>query len=307
MRETFVKTLIELAEKNPNVELLTADLGFGVLRPYNEKFPDRLTNVGIAEQSLIGVSAGLAKEGKTVFAYSIGNFPSLRCLEQIRNDCAYHELNVNIICVGTGFVYGALGMSHHATEDIAVMRALPGVCVFSPCDALEVECVTKAMAEYKGTCYMRLGRGGEMRIHDKINDFKIGKAIKVKDGKRAAIFLTGGIYDEVNSACEQLKAFGIEPSVYTFPTIKPIDKDVIEKCAKEHEVIVTVEEHNITGGFSGAVAEVMAELKDKKAFLVRIGLNDTYSSVVGSQKYLRDYYGINAKKIVESVRESLNV
>ena len=183
MRDTFVRTLIELAKNNNNIELITGDLGFGVLKPYWEQLPNQFTNAGIAEQNMTTVAAGMALEGKTVFTYSIGNFPTLRCLEQIRNDCAYHKANVKVVCVGGGFVYGSLGMSHQATEDLAILRSLPDVVVMAPGDLVEAEEATKAIAAYPGTCYLRLGRGGEKRIHDKIQDFKIGKAIKVKDGE----------------------------------------------------------------------------------------------------------------------------
>lgn len=303
MRDTFVKTLIELAKKDKNIELVTGDLGFGVLKPYWEQLPEQFINAGIAEQNMTTMAAGMALEGKTVFTYSIGNFPTIRCLEQIRNDCAYHNANVKIVCVGGGFVYGSLGMSHHATEDLALLRALPGVVVMAPGDLVEAECATKAIAEYPGTCYLRLGRGGEKRIHDKIDNFQIGKAIKINDGEKVALFSAGAIFDEVQEACKLLNEEGINPALYTFPTIKPIDKDVIEKYASEFDYVVTVEEHNIVGGFGGAVSEVMAEMKNKKAQLIRIGLNDIYSSIVGSQKYLRDQYGMSAKKIAQRVMD----
>lgn len=303
MRDTFVKTLIELAKKDKNIELVTGDLGFGVLKPYWEQLPEQFINAGIAEQNMTTMAAGMALEGKTVFTYSIGNFPTIRCLEQIRNDCAYHNANVKIVCVGGGFVYGSLGMSHHATEDLALLRALPGVVVMAPGDLVEAECATKAIAEYPGTCYLRLGRGGEKRIHDKIENFQIGKAIKINDGEKVALFSAGAIFDEVQEACKLLNEEGINPALYTFPTIKPIDKDVIEKYASEFDYVVTVEEHNIVGGFGGAVSEVMAEMKNKKAQLIRIGLNDIYSSIVGSQKYLRDQYGMSAKKIAQRVMD----
>lgn len=303
MRDTFVKTLIELAKKDENIELVTGDLGFGVLKPYWEQLPEQFINAGIAEQNMTTMAAGMALEGKTVFTYSIGNFPTIRCLEQIRNDCAYHNANVKIVCVGGGFVYGSLGMSHHATEDLALLRALPGVVVMAPGDLVEAECATKAIAEYPGTCYLRLGRGGEKRIHDKIDNFQIGKAIKINDGEKVALFSAGAIFDEVQEACKLLNEEGINPALYTFPTIKPIDKDVIEKYASEFDYVVTVEEHNIVGGFGGAVSEVMAEMKNKKAQLIRIGLNDIYSSIVGSQKYLRDQYGMSAKKIAQRVMD----
>ncbi|MBM6684756.1 transketolase [Faecalicatena contorta] len=306
MRDTFVRTLIELAKEDKNIELITGDLGFGVLKPYWEQLPDQFTNAGIAEQNMTTVAAGMALEGKTVFTYSIGNFPTLRCLEQIRNDCAYHNANVKIVCIGGGFVYGSLGMSHQATEDLAVLRALPNVVVMAPGDLVEAEECTKALAAYQGTAYLRLGRGGEKRIHERIENFQIGKAIKVKDGERVAIFSTGAIFEEVEVAYEMLKKDGIHPAVYTFPTVKPIDKAVIEYCCSQFELIVTCEEHNVVGGFGAAIAEVMAEMKEKKAYLLRIGINDEYSVKVGNQKYLRSQYGIDGPGIVKKIEEKIN-
>ena len=304
MRDTFVRTLIALAKENPNIELITGDLGFGVLKPFWEWLPDQFINAGIAEQNMTSAAAGMALEGKTVFTYSIGNFPTLRCLEQIRNDCAYHGANVKIVCVGGGFVYGSLGMSHHATEDIAVMRALPGVAVLCPGDLVEAEEATKAIAKYPGTCYLRLGRGGEKRIHDHIDNFEIGKAIKIHDGEKIAIFSTGAIFEEVADAEAILAEHDIYPAVYTFPTVKPIDRAVIARCAADFDMIVTVEEHNIVGGFGSAVAEALAELPER-ARLLRIGIHDTYSSIVGSQKYLRSQFGLDSGGIATQVLEAL--
>ncbi|MBQ7067104.1 MAG: transketolase [Lachnospiraceae bacterium] len=303
MRDTFVKTLVDMAKEDKNIELITGDLGFGVLKPFWEQVPNQFTNAGIAEQNMTTVAAGMALEGKTVFTYSIGNFPTLRCLEQIRNDCAYHKANVKIVCVGGGFVYGSLGMSHQATEDLAILRALPDVVVMAPGDLVEAEEATKAIAKYQGTCYLRLGRGGEKRIHNCIEDFQIGKAIKVHEGAEVAIFSTGGIFEEVQEAYEVLVKQGYQPAVYTFPTVKPIDKELIENVAREFQLIVTCEEHNIVGGFGSAVAEVMAEMIDKKAVLLRIGINDEYSIRVGNQKYLRERYNVDGSSIVKKIKE----
>ena len=304
MRDTFVKTLLEIAKKDKNVYIVTGDLGFGVLKPFWDELPDQIINAGIAEQNMTSIAAGLAMQGKVVYTYSIGNFPTLRCIEQIRNDCAYHDANVKVVCVGGGFVYGSLGMSHHATEDIAMMRALPNVTVVAPGDLVEAACATKAIYETPGTCYLRLGRGGEKQIHDSIDNFEIGKAIKIQDGEKIAIFSTGAIFDEVDEACKALSEEGIVPTVYTFPTVKPIDKDVILECASKYGTIITVEEHNLSGGFGSAVAEVLAEQDSKKAKLVRIALDDRYSCIVGSQKYLRQQYSIDSKAIIEKVKEN---
>lgn len=305
MRDTFVRTLIGLAKENKNIELITGDLGFGVLKPYWEQCPDQFTNAGIAEQNMTSVAAGMALEGKVVFTYSIGNFPTLRCLEQIRNDCAYHDANVKIVCVGGGYSYGSLGMSHHATEDIAILRSLPNVAVLCPADLVEAEEATKAIAEYPGTVYLRLGRGGEKRIHNSIPDFEIGKAIKVRSGEKVAIFSTGAIFEEITEALRLLEEKDIHPEVYTFPTVKPIDRDVINKCADDFDLIVTCEEHNLPAGFGAAVAEVMSE-KQRKAKLLRLGINDSYCCSVGSQKYLRKQNGLDAENIAAKIIDSLN-
>ena len=301
MRDTFVRTLVNLAKADKNIELVTGDLGFGVLKPFWEQCPDQFTNAGIAEQNMTSMAAGMALEGKTVFTYSIGNFPTLRCLEQIRNDCAYHNANVKVVCIGGGFVYGSLGMSHQATEDLAILRALPDVVVMAPADLVEAEECTKALAKYKGTAYLRLGRGGEKRIHEKLDNFEIGKAIKVHGGEKIAIFSTGAIFEEVAAAYCWLKTLNYNPAVYTFPTVKPIDKETIEKVSREFDLVVTVEEHNVVGGFGSAVAEVMAEMREVNTRLLRIGLNDEYSIRVGNQKYLRTQYGMDSGSIVEKV------
>ena len=305
MRDAFVRALIEVAKKNKNVELVTGDLGFGVLKPFWEQCPNQFTNAGIAEQNMASLAAGMALSGKIVFTYSIGNFPTLRCLEQIRNDCAYHNANVKIVCIGGGFSYGSLGMSHQATEDIAIMRALPNVAVFAPGDLVEAEVITKAIVDYPGTCYLRLGRGGEKRIHQKIDNFLIGKAIKIKDGDDIAIFSTGVIFDEVLVAYEKLVKNGLKPIIYTFPTVKPIDKETIKTIASICKYIFTIEEHNVIGGFGSAVSEVVSEITGNKASVLRVGLNDEYSIKVGAQKYLREQYKLDGKSIANIIIQNV--
>ena len=304
MRNAFIRAVLELAKADRNVEVVTGDLGFGVLKPFWEAVPDQFINAGIAEQNMTSMAAGMSLEGKTVFTYSIGNFPTLRCLEQIRNDCAYHDANVKVVCVGGGFSYGSLGMSHHATEDIAVMRSLPNVVVFSPADRVEAAAVAKAAAEYPGTCYIRLGRGGEQTVRESIADFRIGRAIPVQKGSRVAIFVTGDIYGEAARAAALLKDAGIVPTVYTFPTVKPLDLQTVRECAAEHRLIVTVEEHTVTGGFGSAVAEAMAE-QPAGARLVRLGIPDCYCSDVGDQQYLRRKYGLCGDQIADRILKEL--
>lgn len=305
MRDTVIKTLIELGKRDKDIELITGDLGFGVLKSFWETLPNQFINAGIAEQNMTGVAAGMALEGKKVFTYSIGNFPTLRCLEQIRNDCAYHKANVNIICVGGGYVYGSLGMSHHATEDIAILRALPDVTVICPGDPAEAALAVKKIAYTEGTCYLRLGRGGENNVNTVIKEFEIGKAYKLREAKtlhrKVAVFSTGAILEETLKACDMLEEQEIAVEQYSFPTVKPIDKEIIKDCAERFDNIFTVEEHNVVGGFGGAVAEVLAECGGK-AKLHRIGIDDFYCIEVGSQAYLREQVGINADGIVRKVK-----
>jgi transketolase len=306
VRNAVVNQLYELAQSFDDVLLMTGDLGYGVLTRFVESFPQRFINAGISEQNMTSVAAGMALEGKKVFTYSIANFPTLRCLEQIRNDCAYHHANVKIIAVGGGFAYGALGMSHHATEDIAIMRALPGVVVFAPGDLTEAEAVVNLAYEHEGVCYLRVGKGGERRIHPQSTKITMGRAIEIKAGKDIALFSTGSILDEVVSAVELLEGYGIHPYLFSFPTVKPIDETLIRQIANEVNLVVTIEEHNILGGFGSAVAEVLAETRDRnRARLLRIGLTDTYSSEIGTQGYLRDFYGLSAQKIFNQVKQSL--
>lgn len=306
MRDTVIRTLIELGKKDKNIELITGDLGFGVLKPFWEELPNQFVNAGIAEQNMTGVAAGMALEGKRVFTYSIGNFPTLRCLEQIRNDCAYHNANVNIICVGGGYVYGSLGMSHHATEDIAILRALPDVTVVCPGDPREAALAAEKIAYTDGTCYLRLGRGGEKTVNTALQEFEIGRAYKIREAKdlpkKTAIFSTGAILEETAKACDMLEKCGIAVEQYSFPTVKPIDADAIKNCADRFDDIFTVEEHNIVGGFGSAVAEVMAE-NNCRARLHRIGINDFYCIEVGSQEFLREKVGMNAEGITNRVKE----
>lgn len=303
MRDSFIRSVLELAKNDRNIEMVTGDLGFGVLRPFWEAVPDQFIDAGIAEQNMTAMAAGMALEGKTVFTYSIGNFPTLRCLEQIRNDCAYHGANVNIVCVGGGFVYGALGMSHHATEDLAVMRSLPDVTVFAPADKVEAAAVAKAAAEIEGTCYIRLGRGGEKVIRESI-DFRVGKALPVQQGEKVAIFSTGDIAGEVVKAAAILEEKGIVPTIYTFPTVKPLDAETVRACAASHELIVTCEEHNILGGFGTAVAEVLAEMPGA-ARLIRMGIGDEYCAIVGDQNRLRRQYGLTGEQIAARIEKEL--
>lgn len=300
MRNKTIQTIKKHAKNNKNIILLAADLGFNVLEPFQEEFPNRFFNCGIAEQNLMGVAAGLAKEDKQVFLYSINNFLTARCLEQVRNDCALNHLNVNILCVGGGLTYGTAAMSHHGTEDIAIMRALPNVIVATPCDKLEAECIIDSIIDINETCYIRLERANGVDIHNEINNFEFGKAIKIKDGNDIVIFAVGSIINEAIKASEELSKQGLSIAIYSFPTVKPLDEELIKECAQKFKLIVTLEEHNICGGFGSAVSEVLSQYKHDSVQLI-IGIDDTYSYEIGSQEYLRKYYKIDSNSIQEKI------
>ena len=299
MRDAFVRALMREAARDPRLTLITGDLGFGVLKPFWETYPDQFVNAGIAEQGMTGLAAGLARTGRTVLTYSIGNFPTLRCIEQIRNDCAYHDANVKIVCVGGGFVYGSLGMSHHATEDMAVLRALPGVTVFTPGDPAEVEAVVPVMLRTPGTCYLRLGRGGEPMLHDgPVMDWTLPRALTLRQGTDVALLSAGGILTQTVSAARLLQEQGVSAEVVSFPCLKPIDREKLVELAGRFRHLVTVEEHNIVGGFGSAVCEVIAEM-GMPCRVHRIGMEDVYSCIVGTQQYLRGQYRMDDRAICE--------
>lgn len=306
MRDHVVGRITELAMADPRIILITGDLGFGVLNEFREKCAGQFINAGVAEQNMTGLAAGMAMEGFIVFTYSIGNFPTLRCLEQIRNDVCYHNANVNILAVGGGFSYGPLGMSHHATEDISIMRALPNMRVLAPSDPWQAAALVDSLVNVPGPSYLRIDKSSAGLERQRESDFDIGMARVLRTGSDVTIIGAGGILAECIDAADILSNSNVSAGVMELATIKPIDHDSISVVASNTSLVVTVEEHSIIGGLGGAVAEVMAS-EGCSAKLVRIGLNDIYSSVVGSQEYLRNYYRMDAAAIVERVSDALAI
>lgn len=304
MRDAFLRSLTSLAEKDRDIVLLTADLGFGVFEEFESRFPGQYYNVGVAEQNMTGVATGLALEGKKVFTYSIGNFPTLRCLEQIRNDACYHDANVTVVASGGGFSYGALGMSHHCTEDIAILRALPNISVVAPGTAWEAGEATKLLASHAGVGYLRLDKTQADDDNGAIGgDFEIGLSRCLREGKDITLITTGGILEEAIKAAEHVVANSIDCRVLSFHSIKPIDIEAIKKAVVETNGVITVEEHNLVGGLGSAVSEVCMDLGIIPKKFKRIGLKDVYSSVVGSQAYLRKCYEMDSGSIIKAIQD----
>ena len=289
MRTTFVNTLLELAEKDDRIFLLTPDMGFSVLEPFREKFPDRFLNTGIAEQNTIGVAAGLAKSGKIVYVYSIIPFVTMRCYEQIRLDLAYNNTKVRLVGIGAGLTYGPLGASHHAYEDIAIMRAIPNMKIICPGDPIETKILLNETFDIDGPIYIRLGKNGEPKIHQDETKIKFGKAIQITNGNQFTLITTSNMLETGYRWITEWEKEGIKGNLISMPTIKPFDNKFIEKLIKEKLPIITLEEHSIIGGLGSAVAEIIAESGVGIKFK-RIGLSDKFSHFVGGHSYQRKMY-----------------
>ena len=304
MRTAFIDALTALALEDDSVILMTGDLGFKVLDDFRSRCPDQFYNVGVAEQNLAGVAAGLALTGHTVFTYSIGNFPTLRCLEQVRNDICYHRARVKIVTVGGGMAYGALGPSHFATEDLAILRALPEMTVVAPGDPTEVEALLPQIVEHDGPVYLRLGRAGEARVHAEGADIRLGRPASVRDRGDVLLLSCGGILDVVVEAADALAADGVTARVVSVHTLAPLDADWIVEAARAARLVVTCEEHVEVGGLGGAVAEVLMEAGVGVPFR-RFALPRAFPSGVGSQEHLRTHNGIDAPALRRRVLEAL--
>tara|TARA_B100000315_G_scaffold248800_1_gene279096 strand:+ start:704 stop:1630 length:927 start_codon:yes stop_codon:yes gene_type:complete len=307
MRDRFIKELSNLIPEFPNIILITGDLGFGVLDDFRDSFPDNFLNAGVAEQNMTGIATGLALEGKIVFTYSIANFSTLRCLEQIRNDACYHCVNVNVVSIGGGFSYGALGISHHATEDLSIMRSLPEITVVAPSSYWEIEKATRAIVENEKVCYLRIDKSAGRDKDNNLDElFLIGKSRMLIDGDACTIFVTGGILEEVWEAHDELENLGYKTRIVSVHTLKPFDSDAVLNAAAQTGGVVSVEENTLDGGLGSLIAETLLDNGVIPVKFLRIGLSSKFSSIVGSQKYLRKCYGLDAESISSRVIALLN-
>lgn len=302
MRNNFLDTLFELAKADPRITFITGDLGYGVVEKFMEQLPDQFLNAGVAEANMTSVAAGMALSGRIVFTYSIANFPTLRCLEQVRNDVCYHDANVKVVSIGGGFAYGAMGATHHAVEDLAVMRALPNMTVVAPGDPIEARAATRALVAMPGPGYLRLGKAGEPKVHSGDVDFAIGRAIRLRDGGDVTLISTGGMLHTTVQAAELLAGRGIRARVLSMHTVKPIDVDAILAAARETSALATIEEHSLIGGLGSAVSEVLAEQVDHVLPFRRLALPSVFSTDWGSQAYMLKRNGLDPTGIAASVQ-----
>lgn len=306
MRTTFVNTLKDLAKKDKRIFLLTGDLGFSIFEGYKKEFPHRFLNMGVAEQNMIGAAAGLALSGKIVFVYSIIPFVTMRCFEQIRNDLCMQKLNVKIVGMGAGVHYGTSGATHHAIEDIGIMRSLPNIAILSPSTKEETEYSLREAVNYSGVVYIRLSGidySDSSYTHKK---FAIGRGVMIKDGFDMTIMSTGGMLDVAQKVVVSFEREGISVRFISMPSLKPFDAKIILESARKTKAIFTIEDHSVIGGLGSIVSEVLAESKYKVLFH-RFAFPDEFSTAIGSRDYLSDRCGLSSNQIKKMILEKVKM
>lgn len=302
-RDGYGAALVKLGEKYDNLIVMDADLAAATKTGmFKKAYPDKFYDAGIAESNMIGVAAGLAATGHIVFASSFAMFAAGRAFEQVRNSIGYTHLNVKIGATHAGISVGEDGASHQCCEDIALMRTIPGMVILNPADDVEAEKAVFAAAEYEGPVYLRFGRLAVPRIFDDDYKFEIGKGVELTEGNDVAIIATGLMVNEALMAADELKKEGINARVINMATIKPLDKDIVIKAAKETGAIVTAEEHNVIGGLGGAVSEVICE--NYPVPVVKLGVEDTFGRS-GPAAELLHLYGLDAEHIVAKVKQAI--
>jgi len=301
MRNAFINTLINY--KGDDLFLLTGDLGFSVLEKFQNKWPDQYLNAGVAEQNMTGIAAGLALEGYKVFTYSIANFNTLRCVEQIRNDICYNNLDVTVVSVGGGFVYGSAGYSHHAIQDIAIMGSLPGITLLLPSDPCETEwCVNYAL-ENKGPKYLRIGKNGEKQFYKNAGEVKILNRLKSDDESVIALITTGGMLSVTFEVFQSLERDGIKCDLFSLPVINNSAKDELKRIPGKYQYMFSIEEHIKDSGLGSILRNVY---ESEKIRIITFGANRDICHEVGSQNYLRKIHGIDPDSIILKIKNILN-
>ncbi len=305
MRKTFVDTLTELSRADQNVMCIIGDTGFSVFEEYEKEFGPRFINVGIAEQNFVSFGAGLAAMGMKPFLYNVVSFMVYRAFEQIELDICYQNNPVVLVGVGGGHAYGTAGPTHHGYFDLAMMTQLPNMTVLCPADPVEMNAAMHAAYKCDTPVYIRIGRSVDPVIHKEEIDFKIGKAIKMKEGKDTAIFATGTMVKDALAAAQELEKEDISCCVYSMPTIKPIDRQAIADVAETYNSIYTIEEHSVRGGLGTAVGQVMLDMNLRNARLNCIGFPDCFAPVTGTREYLNAQYGMDIEGIKARIRKDL--
>jgi transketolase len=306
MRNAFADEITKLGAEDPRVVLLSGDIGNKMFDKFKTAAESRFYNCGVAEANMMGVAAGMALCGLRPVIYTITPFTTTRCFEQIRVDVCYHRAPVTIVGTGAGLSYAELGPTHHSCEDLALLRALPGMTVLAPCDEVEVRLALRAAIAHDGPVYMRIGKKGEPVIHQQPPDFRIGHAITIRQGENVCLISTGNIMAVVLSAADRLSERGISARVESFHTVKPLDRERLLELFERYPLIAVVEEHGRIGGLGSSIAEWLAEQEAPRARLLSFGTDDVFMHEVGSQEYARDKFGLTADNISTKVLARLH-
>jgi len=305
MRSAFAQEITNLASSDDRIIVLSGDIGNQMFDDYQEKFPSRFINCGIAEANMVSMAAGLAIGGMRPFIYTFTAFDTARCFEQIRVDLCYQNLPVVIIGLGGGLTYAPLGPTHYNCEDIAIMRSLPNMTVLCPGDAVEVRCSLRESLNQKGPIYIRIGKKNEPLVHKGPVDFHIGKAITCKKGDAVCIITTGTILPNALKASEILDRKNISTQVVHFHTVKPLDLTALSTIFSQFDLVITLEEHSLIGGLGSAVAEWYVDNSERSVQLLRLGTRDEFLYTTISHNEARDYYGLSPEKISESIEKAV--
>lgn len=305
MRNAFADQITRLAVEDPRVHLLSGDIGNRLFNKFQEKCPGRFFNCGVAEANMISVGAGMALSGLRPVAYTITTFITARCFEQIKLDVCYNEAPLVIVGVGAGLSYASLGPTHHSFEELAILRTLPGLSVLAPADPAEVHSALRAAIAHDGPVYMRIGKKGEPAIFPAPPPFVIGKGRVVREGDAACLVSTGTILWDVLRAADLLAAQGRPVEVVHLPTVKPLDRDLLDSVFRRHRLIGLVEEHALAGGFGSAILEWAADRGPSPARILRFGMPDQFRHEAGEQEYARGLCGISGEKIAARVAAAL--
>lgn len=302
MRFAAVNAIYDAALKNKDIVFITGDLDHAKVKEFETELKNQYLNAGVLEQHIIGIAAGLALSGKKVFVYSIAPFITLRCLEQIKMDVCYQNLDVTIIGVGGGFAYGSVGASHHTIEEIAALRALPNMKIVCPANPMETSLLTKQLIQKGGPAYLRIGKGREEDPETKY-PVEYGKGVVIREGGDITLLVSGTIATEALRVADILEKDGVNLEVINMHTIKPIDEKIIVDRLGSQKAIFTLEEHNILGGLGSAVAEVISESSVGRPIFKRFGIPDAWPETAGGQKYLRGVSGISAEIVADKIKK----
>ena len=305
MRNAFADEITKLAQADERIVLLTGDIGNQLFNRFKEACPKRFYNCGVAEANMVGMAAGLAMCGLRPVCYTIAPFLTYRCMEQIRIDLCYHHVPVILVGTGSGLAYASLGSTHHSCEEVGMLRLLPGMNVLAPGDAWEVRaCLSAALAQ-DGPAYIRIGKKGEPVVHASRPEMRLGQALQLSEGRDVALLSSGAMLPEVVALSKLLESQGIRPAVFSFPTVKPLDTQLLEKVFAGYRLVATVEEHSVLGGLGGSIAEWKADRPKMPGRLLRFGTEDVFLHETCEQEEAREHFGLVAGKMAERIAAAL--